>query len=241
MRVGSSRRIVGLAAVCTSIVPLALTACDGDDPTVMVEVPDSLQDVVDATLAGPGLEVEYRVLSRGGDPVALLRAVTTYVAGSGDAHQVGYSGLPETGSPLDGSQPEEFLGETWVVDGTTHTLDPGAAAARPTTGNVASVLLGDDFGTPTATASEALSRLLSGWPGETVSDAEAIEGVPVAHVRLPDGDEDDDDVIDVWIDDGAQLVRVERRAERSPALYVELDFRVLRDEPSIPPLPPIEG
>ncbi|MEO6651820.1 MAG: hypothetical protein ABIP17_04090 [Ilumatobacteraceae bacterium] len=201
-----------------------------------VEPPASIDEIVKATLGGAGLEVVQRVRADGEPDVELLRATSSYDAGTTRAYQTA-SG--RYGTEIDASQlpTEEDLGVNWFIDGQGYTQEPGSATARRASGDLGGFMLSDGSGADDDSLAEALAAMLDGWPGVVVSDAELVDQVPAYHTRFERGN---DDVLDVWIDRAGGLMRVERRSDRAVALVMELSFRSLDEAPSIPSLPELE-
>ena len=109
-----------------------------------------------------------------------------------------------------------------------------ATAATNTSTRLAYLLAVDSVSSDAENATAVLEAMLTGWPGAAEPTTETIGGVQFTRTRL---EREDGDRLDVWVDAGARLARVEYRTDRSPTLLVEMTYEVLDRSADIPPLP----
>lgn len=233
-RPGESRRLAGTLAGLLAVGSIA--GCSRDDTIEAIPVarPSSVEAIVAATTAAPGLQLDLTV---GTDDLVVLRSTAVIDTASEHAHRTAEGAV---GSEFDSSDPPPLVdfGETWFVDGEVFELAPGDTAARPVGGDLADFLFVDSRDEPVDELAAVLAQLLEGWPPTTVSDAVLIGEVSTHHLRFqrPDGD-----VVDVWVDDRARIVRTTKLSERAAPLELRIGVTHLALAPVLPTLPRAAG
>ncbi len=224
-----------LGAVIAAVL-VALPACSRDAGPAAQQVPrpESVAAIVEATAAGPGLQIDLVV---GTDDLVVLRSTARLDTATVTAHR---SSEGAVGTEFDSADPPPLtdFGETWFVDGEVFERAPDADTARRVSGDLADFLFVDSRGDPVNELRPALELLLEGWPATTVSDAELVDGVSTHHLRF---ERANGDTIDVWVDERGRIVRTLRISERAAPLELRLAFSHLGEPPTLPPLPVVDG
>ena len=215
----ASGRVARLAGTLAGLLAVgSIAGCSRDDTIEAIPVarPSSVEAIVAATHRR---RRDSRLdLTVGTDDLVVLRSTAVIDTASERAHRTAEGAV---GSEFDSSDPPPLVdfGETWFVDGEVFELAPGDTAARPVGGDLADFLFVDSRDEPVDELAAVLAQLLEGWPPTTVSDAVLIGEVSTHHLRFqrPDGD-----VVDVWVDDRARIVRTTKLSERAAPLELRI-------------------